>query len=99
MKFVFLTPANKTLNWHIDKGTKCAINWVINKPLTDAVLEYKDGSYIYKAAIVNTSRKHRVTNLEFERILFKVSCFDMTYEELCTKYNTQFISSVKSQKK
>ena len=99
MKFVFLTPANRTLNWHVDKGTKCAINWVINKPLTDAVLEYKDGSYIYKAAIVNTEKEHRVTKLEFERILFKVSCFDMTYEELCTRYNTQFTLSTKNPKK
>ena len=99
MKFVYLTPANKTLNWHVDKGTKCAINWVINKPLDEAILEYRDMKYIYKAAIINTSKEHRVTNLEFERILFKVSCFDMTYEELCTKYITQFISSTKSQKK
>ena len=99
MKFVFLTPGNRVLNWHVDKGTKCAINWVINKPLNDAVLEYRDGKYTYKAAIVNTEKEHRVTNLEFERILFKVSCFDMTYKELCTRYNTQFISSVKNPKK
>ena len=99
MKFVYLTPANRTLNWHTDKGTKCAINWVINKPLTEAILEYRDGSYTYKAAIINTEKEHRVTKLNFERILFKVSCFDMTYEELCTRYNIQFISSVKNQKK
>ena len=90
MKFVYLTPANKTLSWHVDKGTKCAINWVINKPLDEAILEYRDMKDIYKAAILNTSKEHRVTNLEFERILFKVSCFDMTYEELCTKYTTRF---------
>ena len=99
MKFVYLTPGNRTLNWHTDKGTKCAINWVINKPLTDAILEYRDSKHTYKAAIINTEKEHRVTKLEFERILFKVSCFDMTYEELCTKYITQFISSTKNQKK
>ena len=99
MKFVFLTPGNRVLNWHVDKGTKCAINWVINKPLNDAVLEYRDSKYVYKAAIVNTQKEHRVTNLEFERILFKVSCFDMTYKELCRRYNTQFISSTKNPKK
>lgn len=99
MKFVYLIPGYQTLNWHTDKGTKCAINWVVNKPLNDAVLEYRDSKHIYSAAIINTEKEHRVTNLEFERILFKVSCFDMTYEELCTKFITRFMLSVKSPKK
>ena len=37
------------LDWHIDKGTKCSINWVINN--SKASIEYRDGRYDYTSAI------------------------------------------------
>ena len=95
MKFVYLEPWTE-LPWHKDKGTKCAVNWVINH--SKEKLEYKDSSYEYDMAIVDTSKLHRVTCLR-ERILFKVSCFDMTYEELCTEYLTHFMYYQKNLKK
>ena len=88
MKFVYL-PASGKLDWHIDKGTKCSINWVINN--SRAQVEYRDRRYDYTSAILDTSKEHRVVNLAGERILFKVSCWDMTYNELCNIFINKFV--------
>ena len=50
------------------------------------MLEFRDKSYHYDTAILDTSKEHRVTPLESERVLFKLSCFDMSYEELAGNF-------------
>lgn len=86
-KFVFLQPFTK-LPWHSDKGTKSAVIWKLSG---DEVVEFRDKSYSYKTAIVDTSKEHRVQVREHERILFKLSCFDTTYEELASTFAKKFM--------
>ena len=88
MKFVYI-PSGAVLDWHVDKGTKCAINWLINN--SKASIEFRDGKYQYKTAIIDTSKEHRVVDLAGERILFKVSCWDMTYNELCQNFINRYV--------
>ena len=92
MKFVYISPG-ANLDWHIDKGTKSSINWVINN--SKAELQYRDKNYSYTSAILDTSKEHRVVNLKQERIIFKVSCFDMEYEQLCERFYKKFIGHSK----
>jgi len=69
---------------HIDYNTQCAANFVLsgeNDPIC-----YEDGEFIYSSAIVDTSRKHWV-NSNSKRILFKISYFDLSYEEVLSKIN------------
>ena len=88
MKFVYI-PSGVVLDWHVDKGTKCAINWLINN--SSASIEFKNGKYQYESAIIDTSKEHRVVDLAGERILFKVSCWDMTYNELCQNFIKRYM--------
>ena len=94
MKFVFIAP-NATIGWHKDWGTKCAFNWVIND--NRAAIRYSNGqegaqlAYVYNSALINTQEEHMVQNNDKERILFKISIFDRSYEEICNKFNSRFM--------
>ena len=88
MKFVYIAP-NTTIGWHKDWGTKCAYNWVING--NTAAIRYRDRPYCYKYAIINTQEEHMVRNNDKERILFKISIFDKSYEEICNQFSSRFM--------
>lgn len=88
MKFVYIAP-NTTIGWHKDWGTKCAYNWVING--NTAAIRYRDRPYSYKSAIINTQEEHMVRNNDKERILFKISIFDKSYEEICNQFSSRFM--------
>lgn len=67
---------------HTDNGTKCSLNFI----LTDNAAPIKIGSlnagqhYSYKAALLNTTIPHSVTNNHEERIMLKISIFDEFFE-------------------
>lgn len=88
MKFVYIAP-NTIVDWHKDWGTQCAFNWVING--NTAAIKYRDRPYAYKSAIINTQEEHMVNNNDKERILFKISIFDRSYEETCKQFSSQFL--------
>ena len=86
-KFVYIEP-NAVIPKHKDWGTKCALMWVLNG--NKSSIEFDSGFYKYKAALVNVSKEHSVTNTEQVRRLFKISVFDMEYEEVCNNLISRF---------
>lgn len=92
MKFIFLRAATH-LDWHTDKGTKSAVIW---KMSGDDPLQFREKEYFYDTAIVDTTKQHRVPGLADERILFKLSCFDMEYEELAGNFAKKFMNYEKN---
>ena len=87
IKFIFLRPTTY-LDWHVDKGTKSAVIW---KLFGNDTIEYREGSYHYDMAIFDTSKEHRVAPLASERVLLKLSCFDMSYEELAGGFAKKYM--------
>jgi len=71
---------------HIDYGTSCSINILLydqqNAPVNVEGVEYK-----YNACVLNVTKEHSVRNGPLKRILFKLSIFDQTYEEICDIVN------------
>jgi hypothetical protein len=81
-RFYWLHPFTK-IPEHIDNATLCGINFVLTEnasPITFGTIDYH-----YKSIIVNTTIPHSVTNNENERVLFKISVFDTTYEQMVEK--------------
>ena len=87
-KFVYIEP-NAVVPRHKDWGTKCALMWVLDN--NDASIEFDSGIYKYKAALVDVSKEHWVTNTDTWRRLFKISVFDMEYEEVCKNLISRFL--------
>lgn len=92
-RYYWLKP-NRQLWWHTDAGTKCAINYVLNG--NDARVQFSVAGedlegpppddfneYEYKAAILDVTKYHSVPNdSDTPRILFKISIFDKSYEDV-----------------
>ena len=74
--------ANSVLLPHIDYGTTCSINHILNDDA--APITFVDhGEFEYKTALIDTTIMHGVNNLEkLDRYLFKISFYDMTFEEV-----------------
>ena len=88
MKFVYIAP-HAVIDWHKDWGTQCAFNWIING--NTAAIRYRDRPYVYRSALINTQEEHMVKNNDKERIIFKISIFDRSYEEMCNQFNSRFM--------
>jgi hypothetical protein len=78
-RFYWLKPFTK-LPVHVDNGTKCSINFVLSEGA--APITYDGVDYFYSQALINTSIPHGVTNGPTERLLLKISIFDVDYAEL-----------------
>ena len=65
---------------HIDFNTTCAVNFILSGG--ESPVSYESGEYIYDNAVLDTTKLHWVQNSGSPRILFKISIFDMDYEEL-----------------
>lgn len=72
--------ANETLPWHIDTNTKCAINFILNGDASP--ISYRSGDYTYKQALIQTNIEHMVANQNKDRILYKISIFDMDFKDV-----------------
>ena len=90
----YLLEANSYLKTHIDYGTKCSLNFIIDggqSPVTfeDEMELMPDPnsrfSYLYTSCLFNTSKPHGVSNDGPKRILFKISIFDKEYDEVRVK--------------
>lgn len=68
---------------HVDNGTLCGLNFI----LTDhaSPITYGDKDYYYESILLDTTQPHSVTNNEHERIMFKISIFDETFEQVAEK--------------
>lgn len=71
---------------HVDNGTQCSLNFILTDEAAPITIEGKD--YTYTQVLLDTTRKHSVTNNHNERIMLKISIFDKSYEELaeCIPY-------------
>jgi len=78
-----------TLPFHRDRGTTCAINFVLSTskdPITFQ-LNYNTFRFKYETAIVDVTQEHMVTASSEDRYLFKLSIFDRSYEEIVETYD------------
>lgn len=77
----YLQKENSILPNHIDFNTKCSINVLLSDELDNAPITIEGIDYFYSVCLLNTQKMHSVKNNEKERILFKLSIFDLTFEE------------------
>ena len=72
--------ANLHLPEHVDNTTTCSLNFVLSEdPAPVTVL---GENFYYRSASLNTSVLHSVTNGPVERVLFKISIFNESYEDI-----------------
>lgn len=81
-RFYFQEPFFK-LPVHIDHNTTCSINFVLSD--NAAPVDFNGRQYYYKQALLNTAIPHSVQNGPEERILLKISIFDVSFEELAKR--------------
>lgn len=77
----YILKANTKLGDHIDNGTKCSINFLLNEE--NAPITILNKQYYYKNAIIDTTKMHSVDNLNNnqDRRILKLSIFEKTYEQ------------------
>ena len=71
---------------HKDYGTSCSIN-ILLYGQQDAPINVEGSEYTYNACVLNVQKEHSVRNGPLKRILFKLSIFNQTYEEVCDIVN------------
>mgnify|MGYP000149542506 CR=1 FL=1 len=68
------------LGQHLDHGTQCSINVILSdKP---APVSFMGKEFYYEACLLNTQLRHGVQNGPEERLLFKLSIKNKTYDEV-----------------
>ncbi len=68
------------LRFHKDRDTQCSINFVLSGKEDE--VSFEKFSMPYSIALLNTSEYHAVTDLKSDRVLFKISIFDLSYQEV-----------------
>lgn len=81
-RFYWLKPYG-TVPEHVDNGTKCSLNFILTED--PSPITYGEVEYFYEVALINTSIPHSVKNKENERVLFKISIFNESFEEVSEK--------------
>lgn len=76
--------ANCVLPMHKDHGTECSINVLVNS-VNPAPVDFEDKQYSYTSCLLNTQNRHSVTTADEDRILFKLSIFDLDFETIASK--------------
>lgn len=71
-----------TVDWHQDGGdVVCAVNLLLEG--NPCPVDFEDGSHLYELALLNVQKRHRIINYsDKQRILFRLSFMDGTYEEI-----------------
>jgi|TARA_B110000503_G_C7079563_1_gene384541 hypothetical protein len=80
----YLLDENVYLVPHVDFGTLCSIN-ILLFTTENAPVNVEGNEYTYTSCILNTQKEHSVQNGLNKRILFKISIFEHSYEEVCEK--------------
>lgn len=80
----YIQHTGMTIPMHKDRGTQCSFNFILEgtSPIT---FEY--GEEYYQKAILNTQSMHAVYNTIDDRVLYKISIFDQSYDEVVKRYN------------
>ena len=81
-RFYWLKP-NAIISTHTDNATKCSLNFLLSDDNTAITINDKD--YFYKNALLNTTQPHSVKNGNKERLLFKISILNESFETVANK--------------
>lgn len=76
----FWTKAGFNLPFHKDRGTLCAVSFMLYEEKDP--ISFEDSEVEYTYALLNVSKDHAVFNSEHDRLQFKLSIFDKSFEEL-----------------
>jgi hypothetical protein len=76
----YIQEAGINIPFHKDRHTLCSFNFLLSDDL--APISFIGRTVTYKTAVLNTSIAHAVINPKSKRILFKVSVFDKSFEEI-----------------
>ena len=76
----YLLDANTTLGQHTDHETLCSLNFILNN--NTAPINFNGTTIHYKNALIDTTKLHGVNNNDCDRLLFKMSIFDETFEQV-----------------
>lgn len=68
---------------HTDNGTTCSLNFLLNDDAAAVTINGKD--YFYTSVLLNTTAPHSVTNNHTERLLFKISIFGESYQDVAAR--------------
>ena len=79
----YWTEPNSIIPEHKDLNTLCSINFIVSD--FPAPIRIQGKEYLYTQAVINVSQPHSVVNGPVERILFKISIFDESYESLVAR--------------
>lgn len=86
-RFYWMKP-HAVIPEHVDNGTLCGLNFILTEHASPITFQTKD--YIYESALVNTALPHGVKNNQHERIMFKISIFNETFEQVASRI-TQYL--------
>lgn len=79
-----------TLDFHKDRGTLCSINFVLND--NPDPIRFRYGEFYYTTALLNVQAEHAVSAVTKDRLLFKLSIFDLSYETVKLRLIEKFRS-------
>ena len=71
------------LSFHCDRGTQCAINLILNGSQDAIEFRVDDKVYTnhYQSALIDTQTEHQVVTVTGDRILYKLSMKEMSFEK------------------
>ena len=78
-RIIWLEP-NTELPEHIDETTKCSLNFIASPDPAPITIEGTE--YFYRQCLLDTTKLHSVKNNNTERVLFKISIRDRSFEEM-----------------
>ena len=89
----YLLEKNAVLGTHVDVGTQCSLNFILcDKP---APVTFEDTeNFYYQNCLFNTSIPHSVINGNEDRVLFKISIFDKTFDEVRYRIKQRNLSNL-----
>ena len=68
------------LPFHTDRDTLSSLNFLLSGD--DDPISFRNKTVFYKNCLLDTTVEHAVINPKFKRVLFKISIFDKSFEEM-----------------
>ena len=89
----YLCEAGGKFPAHKDMKTLCAVNHILSDRYAPLIIEGDE--YRYETAVIDLQQEHYVDNYGYEeRMLMKLSFFDLSYEELLSKLSASLVSTL-----
>ena len=75
------------IGFHIDRQTLCSFNFLLSDDPDP--ISFRSGTMFYASALLNTTVEHAVLATKNRRVLFKISVFDKSFEEVSSVLPTR----------